>query len=268
MILAQLSDLHINADGRYPSYKGDAAACLEAAVADLLSLTVQPDAVLITGDLVDDGLPAEYVRLRELLAPLSFPVFLMSGNHDAPGPLRAAFPDHRYLGAGDGPVHYVIEDFAVRLIALDSRVAGESVGRLGAEQIAWLDARLAEQPGRPAIVALHHQPFPTGRHHADRVGLEDAGALAAVIRRHPQVERVVSGHVHHAMQTRWAGTLASTVPAACYQLALDLRSDAKGSIRLETPGYHVHHFTPASGIVTSTRLIGPWPVHQRKQSAG
>jgi Icc protein len=117
MILAQQTDLHVKPAGRLAYRQADTAACLQAAVCDVLNLPVRPDAVLVTGDLTDAGLPEEYAFLRELLAPLPMPVFLMPGNHDVRANLRAVFPDHAYLGSGDGPVNYTIEDFPVRIIA-------------------------------------------------------------------------------------------------------------------------------------------------------
>lgn len=252
MILAQLSDLHIRPEGRTPPGRRDTSETLAAAVADLRNPAIRPDAVLLTGDLTEDGLAEEYGLLRELLSPLTCPVFLMPGNHDRREQMRAAFPDHGYLGEGDGPIHYAIEDFPVRLIALDSMVPGQSGGRLGAEQIAWLDGCLGEQPDRTTIVALHHPPFPSGV-----FGLEDSEVLAAVIRRHPQIERVIAGHGHLTAQVRWAGTAVFTALAIAHQFELDFRKGATVRLNMEPAGYHFHFLTE-HGLVTSTRLIGPW----------
>jgi Icc protein len=258
MIFAQITDLHIKAAGRLAYRKVDTADCLERAVAHLLAQKVQPDVVLVTGDLVDAGHPAEYALLRDLLAPIRLPIFLMPGNHDARLPLRAAFPEHRYLGAGEGPIHYVVEEFPVRLVALDSLVPGQGGGQLGPVQLDWLDQRLAEQPDRPTVVALHHPPFATGIGHMDKIGLADAEALAPIIRRHPQVERVLAGHIHRPIQLRWAGTLASTAPSTAHQVELDFRPDAPDAFRLEPPGYQLHRYTPETGIVSHTVTIGDW----------
>src|SRR5690606_25677758 len=59
-----------------------------------------PDAVVMTGDLADGGHDEAYALLRELLAPLSMPVYLLVGNHDAREPLLRAFPDHARLASG------------------------------------------------------------------------------------------------------------------------------------------------------------------------
>jgi Icc protein len=258
MLLAQITDLHIKPRGRLAYRKVDTAQCLETAVAALAVLPQAPDAILVTGDLVDAGRPEEYGLLREILSPIRAPLFLMPGNHDARGPLRGAFPDHRYLGT-DGPIRYAVEEFPLRLLALDSLVDGQGGGRLGAAQLDWLDRQLAGQPNRPTVVAVHHPPFATGIGHMDRIGLEDAAGLAAVIGRHGQVERVLSGHLHRSIQTRFAGTIASTAPSTAHAVALDIRPDAPSAFIEEPPGYQIHWYAPSSGLVSHTAAIGDWP---------
>jgi 3',5'-cyclic AMP phosphodiesterase CpdA len=258
MIVAQLTDIHIKPEGRLAYRQVDSAACIRAAVAQVNAAAPAPDLILVTGDLVDAGLPEEYALLRGFLAPLRAPVFLMPGNHDARGPLRAAFPDHAYLGAGEGPICYAIEAFPLRIVALDSVVPGEAFGTIGAEQLAWLDRTLAAAPDRETLLAVHHPPFATGIGHMDAIGLRDADALAAIVSRHRQVRRIVSGHVHRAVQTLWAGTLASIAPSVAHQVALDLRADAEPMFYLEPAGFQLHRYTPETGIVSHTAAIGDW----------
>lgn len=255
MLLAQISDLHIKPRGRLAYRKVDTAACLEAAVHSLLDLHTTPDAVLVTGDLVDAGLPGEYGLLAEILTPLHLPLFLMTGNHDLRAPLRAAFPRHDYLGR-EGAMRFTVEAFPLRIIALDSLVEGQPHGELGPEQLAWLDRTLAEQTDRPTVVAVHHPPFATGIGHMDRIGLRDAAALATVIARHKQVERILSGHVHRSIQTRFAGTLASVAPSVAHQVALDLQPDASSAFCLEPAGYQLHYARTGFDLVTHTASIG------------
>ena len=114
MLIAQITDTHITRD-RKPAYnRVDTAAFLERAVAHVNAMEPRPDIVVMTGDLVDEGSAGEYAILRDILAPLSMPVYLMPGNHDERGALRAGFPDHEYLAQGgewmqdpDGPTGYL-----------------------------------------------------------------------------------------------------------------------------------------------------------------
>ncbi len=255
MLLVQMSDLHVLAPGRQLSGIVDTGRLLAEAVAAVRALDPQPDAILLSGDLVDTGQAEEYQHLRQLLAPLNLPVYVIPGNHDAIANLRDAFADHPYLPA-HGRLNWVVEDFPVRLIGLDSSVAGHSDGCLGDETLRWLDDTLAAAPDRPTLVALHHPPFPTGIRHMDRIGLQDANALRAVISRHPQVERLLSGHVHRAVQTRFAGTLASACPSTAHQIEFNLNDQHRGGFIMEPPAFQVHAWTAAAGLVSHLVPVG------------
>ena len=127
VLLAQITDLHLAAG------PGDAGAAhaLERAVRALLDLDPQPDAVLLTGDLTDDGDPRSYARVRELLAPLTVPVHPIPGNHDDRDALRAAFLDHPGVAGADGFVQYAITCGPLRVLMLDTLVPGTPGGRRG-----------------------------------------------------------------------------------------------------------------------------------------
>lgn len=225
MLVAQISDLHIVADGQLAMGSVDTAAALAKAVARLNGLAPQPDLVVITGDLVDSGSADEYARLRRLLAPLSAPYCVLPGNHDDRDALREAFPDHGYLPRGGPFLCYVIESRPLRVVALDTLEPGRSHGRVCDDRLAWLDDALAAAADTPTLVALHHPPFDTGIRFMDRIGLSGRGKLAEVVRRHPQVERVICGHVHRPVQVRFAGTLASIAPGTAHQIPLTLDPD-------------------------------------------
>lgn len=255
MILAQLSDPHICAPGRLLFGRADTAAALDDAVRCLNTLGTPPDLVVVTGDLTEGGLPEEYAEFRRVMTPLAAPFVVLPGNHDRREALRAAFPDAAWLPTL-GPLRYAIETFPVRLICLDSLIEGRGRGRLGPEQLSWLDRTLAQAPDRPTVVALHHPPFSTGISHVDAVGLEDADAFGQVVGRHGQVERVIAGHVHRAMQRRWSGTLASTAPSTTHAVDLDLRPGADAAYIYETPGLQLLHWRDSHGLVGHILPIG------------
>lgn len=262
-LLAQVSDMHIKAGGNLSYRVVDTESSLARCIRAVEALPQRPDAAIFTGDLTDFGRPAEYDNLRRLLAPLSMPVFLLPGNHDEPQNLRAAFPSHAYLRQSEHFVDFAIDDFPLRIVALDSTVPRESGGALRDAQLTWLDATLAAAPRKPTIVALHHPPFSTGIGHMDRIGLADPGPLEAVIARHPHVERVIAGHVHRAIVKRFAGTIASTAPSPSHQVALDLADDAASRFVLEPPGFQLHLWREGAGVVSHTAAIGdfagPYP---------
>lgn len=254
-MLVQLSDPHIVAPGLRLMQRIDTAALLAQAVAGVCALQPPAAAVVITGDLVDRGSADEYAQLRALLAPLPGPVWLMPGNHDDAAVLRAAFADHDELLPQADPalasfVLWARETAGLRLVALDTVVPRASHGALCAARLAWLERTLSQAPRQPTLLAMHHPPFATGIEHMDAIGLRaGADGLAQVLRRHPQVERVICGHLHRQIVSRFGGTVAMTVPSTAHQIVLDLRAGSPAAYRREPPGFAVH--TLRDGAVVS-----------------
>ena len=164
MLIAQLSDPHYMSPDVRLFGRLDTAGYLERAVEHLNA--IEPDAVLITGDLTNDGDASVYAAFAAIVSGLRAPFFVLTGNHDDRELTRRRFAEDGYL-PDRGPLCYAIDRFAVRLIALDTLVPGEPWGRLGPEQLDWLDAKLREVPDKPTLVALHHPPFRTGIGHLD-----------------------------------------------------------------------------------------------------
>ena len=272
MLVAQISDPHILAPGKFfhapakaappgadPGWSHiDTAACLGRAVAAINRLEPRPDVVVVTGDLVEHGSVVEYDHIRALLAPLAMPFFVIPGNHDSRGGLRAAFACDGYLPRA-GFLHYAIEEYELRIVALDTHIEGEHPGELCAERLLWLDATLAMAQERPTLLLMHHPPFATGIAAMDRSGLRNPAAFAEIVSRHPQIERILCGHLHRAIDRRFAGTVAGTAPSTAHQVALDLDPGGALQFIFEPPGCQLHLWRHGAGLVTHTATFGDWP---------
>lgn len=265
-LLVQLTDLHIREPGRLAYGRIDTAPYLQRAVRSVLRLRQAPDAVVITGDLSDFGRAAEYAHMAELLAPLTMPIYLMPGNHDDRDQMRRSFPAHTYLGDVGTFVQYSVKVGGMRLLTLDTCVPGHSHGTLDAERLGWLAQQLDACRHEPVVVAMHHPPFRTLIGHMDDIGLlEGAAELEALIARHPNVERVICGHLHRAIDVRFGGTIASTSPAPGHQVALDLDPAAPSAWMLEPPGFRVHAWDGqrlVTHLAASGDFEGPYPFHE------
>jgi Icc protein len=273
VILVQITDTHIREAGRLAYNRVDTAVGLEATIASVRAMRQRPDAVVITGDLVDFGRPAEYARLRELLAPLTMPVYLLPGNHDDRDRLRAAFPEHSWLSEsvttadGASAIQYAQRIGPLHLLTLDTVAHGRSHGELCDARLDWLEAQLAARAGEPVVVAMHHPPFTTLIGHMDRIGLTSGiERLARIVSRHPNVERIVCGHLHRSIDVRFGGTIASTSPGPAHQVTLDIDPDAASTFTMEPPAFRVLAWTTPTGMVSHLApagcFEGPYPFHE------
>ncbi|TMM35264.1 MAG: phosphodiesterase [Actinobacteria bacterium] len=233
-LLVQLSDPHIGATWA----DGDPVAGLRAAVESVRRLPDAPDAVLMSGDLADNAADAEYELVHELLGQLGAPAYVLPGNHDDRDALRRNF---ELPGAVGTPVQYAVELGPLRLVVLDSTRPGEDRGELDADRLSWLDAELTGAPDRVTLIALHHPPVSTGIAAWDELGLPatDRRALGAVLDRHPQVRRVVAGHMHRTMTAELAGRAVLVVPSTYIQTRLNFNPQEIETVA-EPPGFAVH----------------------------
>jgi 3',5'-cyclic-AMP phosphodiesterase len=233
-VVFQLSDSHVGA-----TWAGaDPVARLEATVEAARRLPDRPDAVLFSGDLAENATPGEYAAVRSIVARLDAPVYPLPGNHDRRDALRASF---ELPGRTGTPVQYSADVGALRLVLLDSTRPGEDRGELDVERLAWLDAELTGAPDRPTLVALHHPPLLTGNAAWDELGLpvSDRMALGEVVSRHPQVERIVAGHLHRIISAGLGGRPVLAVPSTYAQAELDLTAAAI-AFTDEPPAFAVH----------------------------
>jgi 3',5'-cyclic AMP phosphodiesterase CpdA len=209
--LVQVSDLHLTAR------PGPADRALAAAVAMLLAASdVAVDAVLLTGDLSEDGSAASYRRLAAAVAPLrstDAELLVLPGNHDDVATLRTELLD-------GGPVDRVVALAGVRIVCLDSTVPGAHHGALWGAQLEWLGGVLAADPHPGGtVLALHHPPLAFADPVLDRLALRESDLLATVLEG-TDVGLVVCGHAHQPT----AGMLAG-VPVWCAP-ALTMGTDA------------------------------------------
>ncbi|MBV9603947.1 MAG: phosphodiesterase [Solirubrobacterales bacterium] len=233
-ILVQLSDPHIGADWGV----GDPVAGLAASVASVRELRPAPDAVLVSGDLVDHGSDAEYAEVASLLEELDAPVYPLPGNHDDRDALRRQFG---IPGEAGGPVQYVVDLGPLRVLALDSTRPGADSGELDAGRLAWLEDALSADPHTPTVLAMHHPPLLTHAPALDALALagDDRAALAEIVARHRSVALIVAGHVHRAIAGELAGRRVLSAPSTYVGFRLDLVGTELQSIPAPL-GYVVH----------------------------
>lgn len=176
---------------------------LEATVAALAA--ARPDHWVVTGDLVNISLPAEFERARDWLERLAPPerATVIPGNHDAyvAGAAEVHWPLWQpWMAGAGGPDAFPFfrRVGPLLLVGLSSAVPrpwGDAAGLLGRDQLARLEGRLAEahRAGLCRVVLVHHPPV--GGWSPARKALLDAGELRTLLAREG-AELVLSGHDH------------------------------------------------------------------------
>ncbi|MFJ9845451.1 metallophosphoesterase [Kitasatospora sp. NPDC101155] len=216
LTIAHLSDIHLGQDHRRDRGKR-ARRRAEQVMAYLNALPGPLDAVLVTGDLADHGLPAEYEQVAKVLTS-RHPILTCPGNHDIRAPYREVL-----LGEepGEEPVNRLHRLPGADVLMLDSSIPEQHDGLLDDRTLDWLDARLAE--GRtelPALVAFHHPPVELHIPFVDGIRQFGEERLAQVLGRHPRVVALLCGHSHTPAATTFAGLPVLVAPGVVSTITL------------------------------------------------
>jgi 3',5'-cyclic-AMP phosphodiesterase len=255
MLIAQISDTHIPGWGKKTYGIAPMAENLVRCVDHLNQCSPKPDVVLVTGDITATGMVEEAEQAANILGRLESPFYIIPGNHDDRASLRSTFSEQTLPSGFQGFSNYVIEDFDIRLIAVDSTRPGVPGGDICQTRATWLDQCLSEAKDRPTVIFMHHPPVKCGVLETDIDGFSGADLLGDVIGKYTNIERVLCGHIHLPAHVRWRGTVVSTAPSMGMQLGLDLILQRPSEFTLEAPGYQLHFWTPQKDLVTHTVYV-------------
>jgi len=240
LLILQISDTHCLVPGQLLAGHFDTSAALERLVESLSRQPVRPDVILHSGDLGENATRAEYAHIGSALRSLGAPVLAVPGNHDAREPLLAELPE--MVGkTSSGHLCQVNRDFPLAILGLDTLVEGAPHGELCKERLAWLETQLDALAGQRVLIFMHHPPIRTGFQDMDRMGLLHGGPeLEVLIARHGQVQAVLCGHMHRAIQGSIGGAPVRVAPSASHQIAFDLRPSEPYRLTAEPPQYMMH----------------------------
>ena len=89
----------------------------------------------------------------------------------------------------------------------------------------------------------------------DSSGLHGGRAMEEVVARHRNVIRVAAGHIHRPIHVAWAGTIASTAPSTCHQVALNLAGGDGFEFVMEPRAVQLHVHDPGYGLVSHLSYV-------------
>jgi Icc protein len=239
-VVAQISDLHFrNSDP-------EQLARVDAVMRYLNDRCGGPsaiDALLVTGDLADDGLPGQY---KEAAAHVitEIPTLTLLGNHD----------DRIAYHGGLQPVNNSLLLDGLLLLGLDSSIPGRQDGELTETTLAWASEQIEAAGDVPVLIAFHHPPIDVGMPFMDSIRQLDPSGFEAFVRRHQNIVGLVCGHIHSPSATTFAGVPLVTAPGVSSTLNLPFEGD---DVLNETqpPGIAFHFIDDTGRLTTHFRSV-------------
>jgi 3',5'-cyclic-AMP phosphodiesterase len=221
LTLVQISDTHLRAGGEH-LHGIDTQANLVRVLDSIRAAEARIGAIVLSGDLADDGSAAVYRRLRALVEPvaaeLGARVLYVMGNHDE----RTAF-GVELLGIPPGALdpeapHDQVTDVAgLRVIALDTTTPGRHDGRLEPAQLRWLADELRTPAARGTVLVVHHPPIPSPFATAEMMRPREIEPLVRVLAG-TDVRLILCGHNHVTRAATLGGIPVWAGPAVAFRV--------------------------------------------------
>jgi len=180
MIIVQLSDIHVGSQFQESVFSKVIEEVNE----------IKPDAILITGDLTNEGLISEYEKCKKLISKLACKkIFTISGNHDYRNSgylvFKKFFPFETINELGEDVV----------LVTVGTARPDRNEGEVGYRQNLWIERTMKKYQNKVKILAMHHHLVGIPDTGSDRVTVIDAGDVLRTIL-DTNVELVLCGHKH------------------------------------------------------------------------
>lgn len=207
LVAGQVDDHHEGPLRRVPPGSEPYPEVMNRAAADEMA-AMDPDAVIVKGDLSLDGQPDEWAAFEQCYRnPFGDRLHVVRGNHDG----------YRHQDAYGGDQRIDLDGITIAL--LDTVIPGATTGDITEAQIEWLGDLVADTD-RPVMVMGHHQQWIAGadtspeeaKRSDDYFGLHPDGSdrLDAACARHRSIIAYSSGHTHrHRVRTMTRAGIAS-----------------------------------------------------------
>ncbi|MEP2942300.1 MAG: metallophosphoesterase [Hyphomicrobiales bacterium] len=250
MIIAQISDTHITLDAPDADQR---IRDFEAVIADINALDPAPDIIIHSGDIVHNGLREEYSKALEILSKAHAPVYGMVGNKDDRAMMRSVFSDADYMTTNSDFIEYVIDDFPIKLIILDTKHANNNLGDFCSVRMRNLGDMINTEATKPIAVFTHHPPceVTVGPHPMHFESMQTMNNLRQVLKDCGRVIGVFCGHVHRAT-VGYIEDIPVTVMSA---VATPLRRDDYPNHMKNCPIYNIHRLDENGDLITEKRVV-------------
>lgn len=209
MKILHMSDLHITEFG-HEIWETDTLAHFDQAIKTIHKMN-DIDAIIVTGDLSNDGSLWSYNYIDNAFTTLGIPVFCCPGNHDNISNMSSM----KYCRL-DKTGH--INGY--RILNIDSTIPDMGRGNISNETMSFIDQQILDSE-MPVIIAFHHPSIEPGGW-LNRKLLENREAFNEYITTRKNVKLVLYGHIHYSTKNRINNTIFSSAPSLGFAFDKDL----------------------------------------------
>ena len=225
--ILQLTDPHLRKEVDGQLLGMNTRDSLDAVIQLVLSEQEQPDILLATGDISQDGSVEAYDAFIKQTRTFACPQFWLAGNHDDVDNMARA-------ASGTTAMDKVVQIGGWQIIMLDSSVPGKVYGRIDDADLRLLESTLRDEPNKHTLVCLHHHPVDIDCKWLDTIGLKNRDEFLAIIKSAANVRAVLWGHIHQEFELEWNGIPFLATPSTCVQFEPKSSDFAVGT---QSPGY-------------------------------
>lgn len=230
--ILQITDMHILRTPRETLVGVDTEHYFHA-ILDLAFANQETyDFILVTGDLAQTPCKESYGRILTTLEALNIPSVCLPGNHDDFALMQ------KILNTEMVNCRRQIILANWQFICLNSQIIGSAGGRLEKSELQLLDNCLKEFPDYHALIAVHHHCLDTDSAWMDTMTIENSDEFLTIVKRHPQVRVITTGHIHQLMDTYFGDIRILGTPSTCFQFR---PKSAKFGMDNTPPGFRVLH---------------------------
>ena len=241
MFVAHISDLHIGDKTK------NGTENLRKMVTVINNFEVNFDCVVVTGDIVHGVSMQDYKTAFELLNNLKYPYFVITGNKDGTQHLTQALtlynPQHPN---GDDVVglQYEIDDFEVKILALDTYKEGLMNGEFDDEKLNWLEERLSKNISKkPVMVLVHQFPFDWKSKTFNLSNPAWYEKFKRIVSKYKNsIKLVACGHLHNPVTGNIEGVPVVVAPSVNWRAKYDFRQVDNIVADKKALGFYIHQF--------------------------
>ncbi|PLP60834.1 phosphodiesterase [Mesorhizobium loti] len=181
-------------------------------------------ALVVSGDLTDNGDRPSYELLRDIIADYRLPpVYLTLGNHDRRETFSHVFPSA--MDTSTGSVQAQIDLGSQQGIVLDTWMEGKHAGALCRQRLDWLAERLQLDP-RPALLFMHHAPLRVALKRIDQIPLLSDNELWETLAPfRERIRHLFFGHMHRNVSGSWRGIPFTVLSGTTHHGMLDFQTE-------------------------------------------